>query len=315
MRRVLTYTAVCLLLFIIGADSWSDGWGATKKPWEVDRARWGIQAATAEAWSPSDIVATTLYWWRADQGVTYGSAAPACTSWTDIVAGKVAYAAAAANEPAWYTGVDGINGHPVIQGVDDDYLKTAAFASAIEQPFAVWAVATVDADNDNSHVIVGGVTALRVAICNYAGTNNCYQFNFGTSRTSAAIDPEGTVVYCLVITEHETNKDKLWINGVLKINNNAGGNTLNGVTLLAYYDGTLPSNAKLAEVGIVKTATGFISAADEALLEAYVTDRYAVAIAFYDGYGDIILCQIKSDMTDPMMMFLTLYNFQGRSRW
>jgi hypothetical protein len=65
----LTYTAVCLLLFIIGADSWSDGWGATKKPWEVDRARWGIQAATAEvettATDPRDVAGLVAYF-RAD---------------------------------------------------------------------------------------------------------------------------------------------------------------------------------------------------------------------------------------------------------
>lgn len=141
----------------------------------------------------------------------------------------------------------------------------------------------------------------------------------GIYITSAAMSAAGIVVFQLAITEDSTNVDRMWANGVLQISGNSGGNNLTGLMLFAYPDGSYSSNSKIAEVGIVKTATGYISAADQANLEAYCEDRYGVAIVYWDdGSRTTILCMNDMNMTDEMMMFLTVYNsmfYQGRSEW
>jgi hypothetical protein len=259
------------------AEAWGRGepaaWGFDNDcAWGIGSDE-GVEEVAEEEWAPWDIT-NVAYFWRADSGITYGATAPACTSWTDIVAGKVAYAAAAAKEPAWYTGVDGINGQPVVKGDgSNDFLTTTAFASALSQPYTVWSVATVATDNNAARCCIYGITAgTGLPVHRWVVGVDAYQV-LNLVGAVSSINSAGIVVFQLVITEYTTGVDNFWVNDTLKVTGN-DTDQLTGLTLFTDHIGTFPSNSKIAEVGIV---SGVISAADQALLEAYIQTRYGIA--------------------------------------
>ena len=244
--------------------------------------RWGDGVGVL--WTPASI-GGELYWWRTDLADVTLEVGDVVSHWLDKIVGWDAAQANNTFRPAYKTGVDGINGQPVIRGDGaDDYLKTAAFTSAITQPFTVWCVATIASDNNLSRFLATGLETNRTIYSHryvVDANEKCYQLNFGTVLNGAlnSLDAAGTPVFHLMITEYglpdTPNVDNLWANGVLKVTGNAGTSALTGLTLFSIWSGTgFFSDSKIAEIGIV---SGIISAADQALLEAYVQSRYGIA--------------------------------------
>jgi hypothetical protein len=239
-----------------------------------------------------------------------------------MIAGKVAYAPSAAGEPAWKTGADGINGQPVLDGDgEDDCLFTSNFVSALTQPFTIWIVATTPASDDGNHDMPLSTRASTDEGFFYAMSvaGNPYYMNLGTAASGGASSAAGTAEFYLITTEYTAGVDKLWVNGVQKISTNCGTSNITRAGIFGRAPSTYSCDSKIAEIGIVKhPVTGYISAEDRALLEAYCEDRYGVVIAYWDGQKTTILCMDDMNMTEEMMIFLTLYNwspFAGRSRW
>ena len=213
------------------------------------------------------------YFWRGDYGI--GLVGGEVDTWEDMIKGWVASAPAPENRMAMTT----LGGQLAIQGDGTaDYLQTTAFTTPLSQPFTIWCVATIASDNDATRMYLSDIVVVRNLKHNYAVGADCYGMIWGNPASSngSALPAVGTPVYHLFITNETGTTDNLYANGVNVISVDCGADAFTGLTIGAYYTGQLHSDSKIAEIGI---CLGAMSAAQKALLAAYITRRYGIVVA------------------------------------
>lgn len=218
-------------------------------------------------WDPAKIVGVK-YWWRADGGITLIGGK--VDEWKDRINLSGASAVAAINRPSMST----IGGEPAILGDGvNEYLRGEVFPTAYEQPFSVWAVVTVGSDNDVRQIWLGRRGFFGLIAWNWIPLADNYYLNWNTGLAGGVLPAPGTELLMLLVMEEAVGVDNLYANGVQVVSGNAGTQNIDGVSLLARPDGVLPSDSKMAEVGVI---SGIISAPDRVSLAAYVLNRYGV---------------------------------------
>ena len=228
-------------------------------------------------WSPLQITGLQ-YFWDASVLSSLDIIDGCVDKWRDLVKGVSADALDSDKRPAYRTGADGINGQPVVEGDgSDDVLKYDP--ANFSQPFAVFAVATVPTDAGTKTLLSTNLAGSDTGVIRYNGVTNKYGMRFNTEiqGTTDFTTRVGNAEFYLVLQGYDGTNSQLWINGVKEIDGIAGTDDFNVIGIFASWYPAKFCNSKIAIIGIVKTATGFISAADLANLETHVQSKFGLS--------------------------------------
>ena len=214
------------------------------------------------------------YFWCADVGVGLVGGIP--DSLEDILVDEVLQSQAVENSLAMTTMANGALA--IVGDGTHDYMLTAAFAAALEQPFTIHVVCTVPTDNNAFRMLTYGLSIGTGSIRhNYDSGDDLYGIHFGNFIQNTALSAPGTEELLTAIAEEATNTDNLYRNGTLIVTGNAGAGTLAGLTIMAREIGTLPSNSKIAAVLI---QSGAATAGDKAVMAAWVLSKYGITVTW-----------------------------------
>lgn len=204
-------------------------------------------------------------------------------TWYDQVGGKNLLQATIAKMPALVIAgaLQAINAQAAINADGtDDWMSTAAFASAMDQPFSAFALATIASDNAGSRSILGGLASSRNIFTHRYIVGDADDRYFVTHGTASSINPPtdtlpaaGSVISHIMLAKATPLTDILLCNGVSKIDEDCGDGSYTGLSTFSRYDGTAGfSDSKVSDI---IAWTGTISAGTITAITAYVA-KYGI---------------------------------------
>jgi hypothetical protein len=213
------------------------------------------------------LATTPTYAWLAED-----LAAGAVAAWSCAVTGVQATQGTAGARPT--QSATALNSRPGLTFDGGDWLRTAAFASAIAQPYSVVMAVQLSRSATLPDVMVDGIGGGRgsLAIDTISAVRRFVSFTGGTvanvmTFTTSAFPVDTTVV---VRSRSNGTSSLLALNGVEQSQNNGGTQALTGVTLGSDVLGTSGWLGVIADILIFSgTDDAARAASAEALMRAY----------------------------------------------
>lgn len=151
---------------------------------------------------------------------------------------------------------------------NNDYLQSAAFIAALAQPNTIFVVYKKTGSLANVEVVFSGADAIDFEIF-YSNMNKFVMEAPTTLQSSGANNANDNIHVGLfngVLSEY-------WINGVSSISGNVGTKALDGITLGAHHDLSLPSDCEIMEVFGYNCQ---ITVAERNAVTAYLNAKWSV---------------------------------------
>lgn len=245
--------------------------------WCTELAAWAtIVGAGAPAFNPqTDITWHSLFWVEGSDFIAQGyvDTDPVGT-WPNETGESDA--AHATNQPNYSASDTALNDQPavVFTNANKDVLQTSAFASNPSYPVSIVVIAR--GIGTGKHYVDGRASSNRNVIFRDADWRLFAGSTVGSDTATAA------PVFAVAKFDGSTGADTLTINGVLKVNANAGSQTLTGLTIGSNYLAAGASaisflSGAVALVGIYEGDITADGAWDD--FKAWVTSHYGIAIA------------------------------------
>ena len=246
-------------------------------------ARRGVlQKPGAAAFSP-DSVAGLIAWWKADATLYQESGRTTIASadgdpvgsWTDSspTAGH-ASAATSANRPVLKTGINGLNGKPVVRfdGVDDRLLATGV--SAATKPFTVLAVMKpTNFSTERTVIAASGNGGLEFRFNNDGKTAANRQFLAGIGSSTAATSAGAAVL--VGMTYSGAGAFVFRRNGAAD-GSGTNNQTFAGTTTVIGFNASGTNGFFLGDMAEILKYDSVLSAPDLAAVEAHLVAKYGL---------------------------------------
>lgn len=152
----------------------------------------------------------------------------------------------------------------------NDFMQTAAFASALTQPTTIFVVVRMTGDFSVNRTFYDGITAANRHLLYHTATTGALRIFAGVSLNS--IDSTaGTPLILTAVFNGATSE--LFKNGGSIKSGDAGTNTLTGLTIGARYIGDWNTQANFGEILVYNPSP---SATNQALIESYLNTKWTV---------------------------------------
>lgn len=205
-------------------------------------------------------------WLRADRGITLVSGN--ISEWDDQSgkgdSNRNAAQASGPARPAFVASDATYGGSPLVSGTVNQFLSTGTWASAIPQPFTLFAVG--QCDNSLCFALQGATDE-----ASFDASSGWRALANGTGITVAATTTNPAVL----IGVFNGASSSLRVSRATKSTGSVGTSSVDIMGLLGAPSGGGTGNAKLAEIALISRA---LSDADAALLNAYASTRYGITI-------------------------------------
>jgi len=205
----------------------------------------GALGVGARSYRAALLALSPTYAWLAGDISAPGAAA----SWPCAVTGLAATQATPANQPAW--SATGLSGKPALTFDGGDWLRTAAFAAALAQPYSVVILGS-DGSGTSTRVMFDGIAAAHRASMLAEPLTSIQRFQLysgGADRAVYTLSPFPAVgVVFSARARINGTSTALAINGVEQETPGAGVHTLTGVTIGANATPALGWNGAIADI-------------------------------------------------------------------
>ena len=213
--------------------------------------RRGAAGATAPAgptFDPeNDITWHSLFWAEGTDFLTQGySDTDPVGTWPNETGETDATQGTGANQPT-YSATGGPNSKPCVTGDSTDYLATGSFSVAPSYTSGVSFVAVGGTAATSSQNIFGGSGATNRNLMGKSSTN--WRVFSGTTPITGGTSDTNDHLF-VGWFDGSSGNEKLWVDGSLVVDGNAGVQTIGGITLMADYAGGNNWAGDLSFVGV-----------------------------------------------------------------
>jgi len=209
--------------------------------------------------------------WAEDPEWTAPADGGAVASWRNAGTVGTGYPLAqtdSGKRPAYRAAVAALNNRPAIQGDGiDDFLITVAFPVAVSQINTVVYIGNFG--TTGAAALFDGLTGGRHNLFNSSG-------NVAMNAGASAVGSATTTDMALYVATYNGASSTTVRNGTQVIAGNAGTNSLAGLTVGAFFNGSTIHTGHYAFVGVYN---GALPAGDLAKLNAWASSHYGLTIA------------------------------------
>lgn len=198
------------------------------------------------AFDPLSISWHTAFWAEDPNWTDPGDGNPV-SQWDDASGnGRHATQATGSQQPTFRSSDAGYNNKPVVDADGGDLLQTSAFGSPLSQPGTLVVVGSTES---NLGVLVTGLTSTaRWQLYRADSNQRRHKMYAGSELASGSAGPTAPTLF---VATYDGGSSSLERNGSTIMAGNAGSQSLDGLSLFAYLDGTFGEVGRIAFLGLI----------------------------------------------------------------